>query len=257
MIDFYGCRTPNCLKVAIALLEVQEPFVLRLVDIERGEQHAPAFKALNPNSKVPVIVDRRDTGSSPLVVWESGAILLYLAEKHARLYGASHTERAATAQWLMWQMSALGPTAGQLAYFGRRSPRRLPLAIERFSLELHRLWAVLDTHLREHRFVAGETLSVADIAIFPWWVALREVPLVARRSAWADRWLPAVLNLRRTPSAPYRRIEAWAESLQGRPAVQQAMTVFDDGAGSARFATAVPIGQQAGQLGDASAVSRA
>jgi GSH-dependent disulfide-bond oxidoreductase len=257
MIDFYGCATPNCRKVAITLQELNERAVLHRVDIEHGEQLATNFRTLNPNAKVPVIVDHAAESSKPLVVWESGAVLMYLADKHGQLGGTGAAGRAAVGQWLMWQVSALGPTAGHLAYFGRRSPRRLPLAIERFSLELHRLWGVLDGQLRQHRFVAGDDCSIADIAIYPWWVALSEVPVVTRRSAVADRWLPALLNLKRTPAKAYRNIEGWAESLAQRPAVRTGMAAFESDVDGALFATDVPIGESRSQLGDASLNPRA
>jgi GSH-dependent disulfide-bond oxidoreductase len=225
MIDLYGGATPNSRKVAIALHEMGEPFTAHHVDIERGAQHASDFLMLNPNAKQPVIVDRGVTGG-PLVVWESGAILLYLADKHNRLNGDSIPERAAVWQWLMWQMSAVGPTGGQISFFGRRCPRKLPIAIERFTLELHRLWSVLDGQLAERPFVAGP-YSVADIALYPWWVALREVPVVRRRTVLAERWLPGILNLVRSKAPAYPNVQAWAQRMSSLPAVQSGMRCFE------------------------------
>ncbi|MFN7693181.1 MAG: glutathione S-transferase family protein [Burkholderiales bacterium] len=255
MIDFYGGATPNSRKVAIALLEFGERATLHHVDIECGDQFKPHFQGLNPNGKQPVIVDHGVANGSgggtraPVIVWESGAILQYLADKHARLAGDGLAGRAAVNQWLMWQMSAIGPAGGQMAYFGRRCPRKLPLALERFSLELQRLWSVLETHLKDHRFVAGTDYSIADIAIYPWWVALREVPGVPRRTGRGQALRPALLNLRRARAPVRPHIEAWAESMRQRQAVRLGMTVFEDS-----LLLRDPAFATDRQLGDAAAV---
>ena len=257
MIELHGGATPNSRKVAIALLEFGERVALHHVDIEGGEQFSPRFLRLNPNGKQPVIVDSDVSTDEPLVIWESGAILQYLADKHGRLGGCGVAGRAAVAQWLMWQMSAVGPTGGQMAYFGRRCPSKVPIAIERFSLELQRLWAVLDAQLACQRFVAGNEYTIADIAVFPWWIALRDVPVVRRRVVRGQAWLPAILNLCRSRAPVYRHIEAWAEGLAGRAAVQAGMKVFEESMLPAldSLETGVPNCRPQRHLGDLSVTS--
>ena len=227
MIHFHGGPTPNGQKVAILLEELGAPHVRHFVNTHLGDQHSPAFMAINPNARQPAIVDAAET--PPLVVWESGAILVHLAEQHGRFLPADRAERAEAMKWLMWQMSALGPTGGQMAYFGRQCDVKLPLAIERFALELHRQLLLLDTVLAQRAYVAGD-YGIADIAIYPWWLALRQVPVVQRRFRRAH-WLPWFVNLVRSDAPAYRHIHDWAERVAARPAVVRGMAAFtaDDG----------------------------
>jgi len=170
MIDLYFSPTPNGLKVRLFLEEAKLPYRIVPVRLSKGEQHRPDYVAIAPNSRIPAIVD--DDGDTPLAMFESGAIMLYLAEKTGRLIPADMHGRAEVLQWLFWQMSALGPIAGQIGHFNVFAPERVPYAIDRFSRELRRLYGVLDMRLRDREFIAG-SYSIADIACYPWIVPHR------------------------------------------------------------------------------------
>lgn len=163
MITLYTWGTPNGRKVSIMLEECGLPYVVQPVDITRGEQFEPAFVNINPNAKIPAIVD--DEG--PLTLFESGAILVYLAEKTGRYLPASGPARYATLQWLMFQMGGVGPMFGQTHHFLRFAPEPVPYAIDRYSKETRRLYGVLDARLADADYLAGE-YSIADMATFPW-----------------------------------------------------------------------------------------
>jgi GST-like protein len=168
MIDFYSFPTPNGWKVSIALEELGLPYTLRSVDISRGEQFAPEFLEISPNNRVPAIVDHAPRGGGePLSVFESGAILLYLAEKSGRLLPRDERGRVAALEWLMWQMGGLGPMCGQAGHFLNYAPERVEYGIDRYSNEVRRLYGVLDRRLEGRAFIADE-YSVADIAVWPW-----------------------------------------------------------------------------------------
>lgn len=224
MIHFYGTVTPNVQKVAILLEELGLPHVRHRVDTEHGMQREPEFLAINPNGKVPAITERGGDALPALMLWESGAILCHLAEREGRFLPSEASARAAVMQWLMWQVSALGPTGGQLAYFGRHCPVKLPIVIERFGQELHRQLAVLDHALAERDFIAG-CYSIADMAIYPWWLAVCNVPVLSRRFSRA-RGLPWFLNLVRRQAPAYPHLHAWGQRMGARPAVKRGMAAF-------------------------------
>jgi GST-like protein len=189
MIDLHYWPTPNGWKVSIMLEECGLPYTLKPVNIGRGEQFSPEFLAISPNNRMPAIVDHDPPGGgAPVAVFESGAILIYLAEKTGRFLPADLRGRHATLQWLMWQMGGLGPMAGQNGHFLLYAPERLPYAIERYAKEVNRLYGVLDAQLvRTGHYVAGGEYTIADIAIFPWirthkaqQIALAEFPHVER-----------------------------------------------------------------------------
>jgi GSH-dependent disulfide-bond oxidoreductase len=190
VIDLYTWSTPNGRKVSIALEELGVQYTVHPIDIGKNQQFDPSFLAISPNNKIPAIVDR-DTGRAMM---ESGAILLYLADKHGKLMGADRWE---TLQWLMWQMGGIGPMLGQAHHFLRFNAGKAPYAEERFKAEAARLYGVLDVRLGDHQFLAGD-YSIADIATWPWisryeWqqIDLTEYPNVTRwYLAIADR--PAV-----------------------------------------------------------------
>ena len=167
MIDFYTWTTPNAQKVSIMLEEVGLPYVVHAVDIGKGEQRAAAYLAVNPNGKVPAIVDRDGPHGAPLTLFESGAILVYLAEKTGRLLDRDGAARAAALQWLMFQMGNIGPTFHDAYYFMMQAPERLPHAIEYFLAETVRVLGVLDAHLARQEFLAP-SYSIADVATYPW-----------------------------------------------------------------------------------------
>ena len=168
MLDLYAATTPNTLKVLFMLGETRLPFRLQRVRLFRQEQFRPEFRALHPHAKVPVVVDSEGPGGAPHTVFESGAILLYLAEKTGSLLGANATERSAILQWLTLQMSSVGPVFGQAAHFQRAAPAGSDYARGRFLSEAVRLCETFDARLRSSRFLGGAHFSIADIAAFPW-----------------------------------------------------------------------------------------
>jgi GST-like protein len=172
-IDLYFWPTPNGWKVTIALEEMGLPYRTHLIDIGKGDQFDPDFLRLSPNNKMPAITDPDGPDGAPISIFESGAILQYLARKTGRFGGATERARIAVDQWLMWQMGGLGPMAGQAHHFLKYAPvmdppRVIPYAQDRYRRETARLYRVLDTQLSAHRFVAGEEVTIADFAIWPW-----------------------------------------------------------------------------------------
>jgi GSH-dependent disulfide-bond oxidoreductase len=204
MIELYTWTTPNGRKVSIMLEETGLPYNVHAIDISKGEQFRPDYVAINPNSKIPAIIDRDGPGGAPLAVFESGAILIYLAEKTGKLLPRDAVARMAALQWLMFQMGGVGPMFGQAHHFLRAAPEPVPYGIERYTKETRRLYGVLDRRLGEAAYLAGD-YSIADIATFPWvarheWhkVELAEFPHVARwYAAIAAR--PAVARGMRVP----------------------------------------------------------
>jgi GSH-dependent disulfide-bond oxidoreductase len=169
MIDLHYWPTPNGWKVAIMLEEVGLPYRIVPVNIGRGEQFEPALLALNPNNRIPVIVDHAPVeGGAPLVVFESGAILLYLAEKTNQLLPTNTRARYETTQWLMWQVAGFGPMLGQAHHFRKFADEAHPYATLRYTNEANRLYGVLDRRLAEHEYIAGPSFTIADVACFPW-----------------------------------------------------------------------------------------
>lgn len=170
MIDLYTAPTPNGWKISIMLEECGLPYAVHLIQIDKGEQFSPDFLAISPNNRIPAIVDRAPTGEGPdhLAVFETGAILLYLAEKTGRFLPRDVSGRMKVVEWLMWQMSGLGPMLGQNGHFKLYAPERVPYAITRYEAEARRLYGVLDRQLEKTgAFVAGD-YSIADMACFPW-----------------------------------------------------------------------------------------
>jgi GSH-dependent disulfide-bond oxidoreductase len=200
MIDLHYWPTPNGWKISIMLEECGMPYRLKPVNIGRGEQFSCDFLAISPNNRMPAIVDHDPAGGgAPVSVFESGAILIYLAEKTGRFLGNGLRSRVAALEWLMWQMGGLGPMAGQNGHFLLYAPQKIAYAVERYTSEVNRLYGVLDQQLeRTGAYVAGDDYSIADMAIFPWvriWKA-QQVPLddFAHVKAWHDamRQRPAV-----------------------------------------------------------------
>ncbi len=167
-IQLWSWPTPNGQKVHIALEELALPYALVPVDIGAGEQFKPEFLAITPNHRIPAIVDPDGPGGRPLSLFESGAILIYLAEKAGRLIPADPAARYVCLQWLMFQMGGVGPMFGQYNHFAAYAPEKLPYAIERYTNEVARLHRVLEKRLEQSPYLAGEEYSIADIATFPW-----------------------------------------------------------------------------------------
>ena len=201
MIDLHYWPTPNGLKIRLFLEEAGLPWTPFLVDIGKGEQFEPAFLAISPNNRIPAIVDHDPVGGGePVSVFESGAILLYLAEKTARFIPADVRGRAETLQWLFWQMGGLGPMAGQAGHFRVYAPETVPYGIDRYTRETARLYGVLDKRLADREFIAGD-YSIADMACHPW---------IVQHQAHGQN-LDDFPNLRR-----------WFNAIAARPATQRA-----------------------------------
>ncbi|MDO6416370.1 glutathione binding-like protein [Sphingomonas sp. BIUV-7] len=169
MIDLYYWPTPNGHKITLFLEETGLPYRVQQINIGKGEQFAPDFLEIAPNNRMPAIVDDAPAdGGAPQSVFESGAILIYLALKTGRFYGETPRERTEILQWLMWQMGGLGPMAGQNHHFSQYAPEKIPYAIDRYVKETNRLYGVLDRRLADRRFIAGDDYTIADIAAYPW-----------------------------------------------------------------------------------------
>jgi len=168
MIDLYFAPTPNGHKISIALEELGLPYEVHRIDIGKGEQFTPDFLAISPNNRIPAIVDHDGFDGSPVSIFESGAILIYLAEKTGKLMPAERgPERKVVLEWLMWQMGGFGPMLGQAHHFNYYAKDKIAYAMDRYSNEANRLYGVLERQLDGNEYVAG-AYSIADIAIFPW-----------------------------------------------------------------------------------------
>lgn len=200
MIDLYTAATPNGWKASIALEELGLPYTVHSIKLGEGEQKKPAYLKLNPNGRIPTIVDH-DEGE--FVVFESGAILIYLAEKTGKLMPAAAKARSTVMQWLMFQMGGVGPMQGQANVFFRYFPEKVPAVIQRYQNETKRLYTVLDTRLKDHEYLAGD-YSIADIAHWSW----------VRIHNWAGVEVDDLPHLRR-----------WIDTLAARPACQRGVVV--------------------------------
>jgi GST-like protein len=192
MIDLYYWTTPNGHKITMFLEETGLPYRILPVNIGSGAQFDPAFLAIAPNNRIPAIVDHEPKGGgAPLSVFESGAILLYLAEKTGRLLPADVRGRVQVTQWLFWQMAGLGPMAGQNHHFSRYAPEKIPYAIERYVKETNRLYGVLNKRLAQRSFLAAE-YSIADIACYPWIVPYEAQGQKLEDFPQLQRWFNAI-----------------------------------------------------------------
>ena len=202
MIDLYTWGTPNGRKVSILLEELAVPYTAHAIDISKGQQFTPEFLAVNPNGKIPAIVDQTAEGG-PLAVFESGAILMYLAEKSGKFWPKDVRARYAVTEWLMFQMGGLGPMAGQTHHFRRFAPEKIAYAIDRYTNETKRIYGVMNKRLSASPYLAGD-YSIADMACYPW---------VARHE-WQTIDLGEFPDLKR-----------WFDGLTARPAVAKGMAV--------------------------------
>lgn len=198
MIDFYSAATPNGYKVAIALEEMGLDYQLHALDFSKKEQKQPDFLAINPNGRIPAIIDRNN---DDFAVFESGAILVYLAEQTGQFLPTETKAKSRVMQWLMFQMGGLGPMMGQANVFYRYFPEKIPAAIERYQNEGRRLFEVLDTQLADNQYLAGD-YSIADIASWPW----------ARIHEWSGVSIEGLPHLSR-----------WIDEIGERPAVQRGL----------------------------------
>jgi GSH-dependent disulfide-bond oxidoreductase len=203
MIDLYTWNTSNGRKTSILLEELGVGYTVHPVNIGKDEQFTAEYKKINPNSKIPALIDSEGPGGKPITVFESGAILIYLAEKFGRFRPSDPRARFEVLQWLMWQMGGVGPIFGQVHHFLRAAPEPVPYAIERYGKECKRLYGVLNQRLQGREFVVDE-YSIADIAIFPW----------TARYEWQKIDLAAFPNVKR-----------WFDTIHARPAVQRGLNV--------------------------------
>lgn len=202
MIDLYYAPTPNGHKVSLFLEESGLQYRLHRIDISAGEQFKPEFLAISPNNKIPAIVDSQPVdGGTPVSIFESGAILQYLAEKTGKFLSKELRERTVTLEWLIWQVAGFGPMLGQNHHFTHYAPQPVPYAIERYLQETQRLYGVLNRQLEKNAYIAGENYSIADMATYPW-VAAHE--------------------RQRIDLAGYPAVRNWFERVKSRPATQKA-----------------------------------
>jgi GST-like protein len=207
MIEVYSWATPNGHKVHIMLEECGLPYRVHAVDIGAGDQFDPAFLAISPNNKIPAIVDPDGPDGQPISLFESGAILLYLAAKTGRFLPDDIRGRYETLQWLMFQMGGVGPMLGQAHHFRLYAPQKIDYAIERYSNEARRLYGVMDRQLAHSTYIAGPQYTIADIAIFPWLRSWKNQGI-----AWSD----------------HPHLKGWFDEIAARPAVQRGVGVLAD-----------------------------
>ena len=213
MIDLYTAATPNGQKIHIMLEETGLPYRTRWISIDRGDQFDPEFLRISPNNKVPALVDHDGPGGREIAIFESGAILLYLADKTGRFLPESPPERWETMQWLIWQIGGFGPMLGQAHHFNAYAPMRpdgpvvLPYAQERYTNEAARLYGVLDKRLEGRDFVAADQYTIADMAIFPWC-----------RLAYRQR----------VEIEDFPHVKRWFDTIAARPAVARDMERLED-----------------------------
>ena len=205
MLDLYAWPTPNAYKVSIMLEETGLPYNVVPVNIGAGEQFEPAFLKISPNNRMPAIVDN-DAIGGPISIFESGAILMYLAEKTWQFWPLEPHQRYKVAEWVMWQMAGLGPMLGQAGHFRRAAPEKIPYAIERYTNEAKRLFGVLDRQLADKEFIAGK-YSIADMMSYPWTLAA------------------AYLEL---PTDEFPNVLRWQATMAARPAVERGMALLAD-----------------------------
>jgi len=207
MIDLYSWNTPNGQKIPIMLEEIQMPYKLHLVNIKENEQFRPSFLHINPNNKIPAIIDQEGPDGKPISIFESAAILIYLADKAKKLLPTEIRQRTETLEWLIFQVAGLGPMLGQAHHFRHYAPNQVLYAIERYTNEAKRLYNVLDKRLSEVEYMATH-YSIADIATYPW-IAYHE-----RQG----------INLK-----DYPYVRSWFEKISARPAVQKGLKIFEQG----------------------------
>jgi GST-like protein len=205
-IDLYAWTTPNGYKISIMLEEVGLPYREIPIDIGVGDQFVPEFLEISPNNKIPAIIDPDGPGGSPISLFESGAILIYLAEKTGRFYGTNDRERYDVLQWLMFQMAGFGPMLGQAHHFRVYALETIPYAVDRYTREANRLYGVMDRQLGKVKYLAGD-YSIADMATFP----------------WARSYERQGVDL-----AEYPNVRRWFDAINARPAVQKGLELLKE-----------------------------
>jgi len=209
-ILLFSFNTPNGYKVSVALEELDLPYEYKPSSIHNGDLFTPEFKAINPNSKIPAIRDPSGPNGQPINMFESGAILLYLAEKTGKLLPSDPARKWEAIQWLFWQMAGVGPMFGQFGHFFKYAKEKIPYAINRYSTEAKRLLKVLDTQLEGHQFIVGDEYTVADIATWPWVLCL-------------DKFYQGVEQL---DFKSFTNVVNWLERCSSRPASKRGIEVY-------------------------------
>ncbi|AKZ63061.1 glutathione S-transferase [Herbaspirillum hiltneri N3] len=207
MIDVYSWATPNGHKVHIMLEELGLDYRTHAIDIGAGDQFTDEFLKISPNNKIPAIVDSDGPDGQPMSLFESGAILIYLAGKTGKLLGATDREKYNVLQWVMFQMGGLGPMLGQAHHFRIYAPEKIEYAVNRYSNEAKRLYGVLDKQLSRTAYLAGDAYTIADIASFPW------------TRSWKNQGIEL---------SEYPNVQRWFDAISERPAVQRGVTVLAD-----------------------------
>ena len=202
MIDLYALTSPNVQKIFLALEELELPYNTKFIDVWKGEQFTPEFIKINPNSKIPAIVDHDGPGGKPYAVFESGAILLYLAEKTGKLLSKDPRKRFDAIQWLMVQLTGVGPTFGQWTHFTLFAPKDNEYSMSRYRTEMKRLYELLEKRLGEAPYLGGDEYSIADVATFPW---------TRNHDAQGVKW------------ADNPNLARWFDTIAARPAVKRAL----------------------------------
>ncbi|MDA4848108.1 glutathione S-transferase N-terminal domain-containing protein [Hoeflea poritis] len=202
-IELYYWPTPNGWKITIMLEELGVPYVVKYVNIGKGEQFEPAFLKIAPNNRMPAIVDPDGPDGEPISVFESGAILQYLGRKFGKYYPADERDRVAADEWLFWQMGGLGPMAGQAHHFRQYAPEQVPYAIDRYTNEVNRLYGVMDKRLAEHEYLAGD-YSIADMACIGW-----VIPYERQGQTLED----------------FPNLKRWFDVMMAKPAVERALEI--------------------------------
>jgi GST-like protein len=202
MYDLYNWPTSNGRKINIMVEELEVAYKIHPIAIGKDDQFTPEFTKLNPNQKIPAVIDQDGPGGKPYVMFESGAILMYMAEKHGKFMPTEMAARYETIQWLMFQMGGVGPNFGQAHHFRRAAKEKVPYAIDRYTTETRRLWGVMNDRLADHEWLANDEYSIADIAVFPW----------TMRHEWQGIELDEFPNMKR-----------WYEAVDARPGVQRGL----------------------------------
>ncbi|MEQ8806901.1 MAG: glutathione binding-like protein [Rhodospirillales bacterium] len=210
MIDLYSWPTPNGHKVHIMLEETGLAYNVHPINIQKGDQFQPEFLNISPNNRIPAIVDQDGPGGKPYSLFESGAILIYLAEKTGQFLPTEPTARYDTLQWLMWQMGGVGPMFGQAHHFRGYAPVEIPYAVDRYTKEVGRLYGILDKRLGQSAYLAGPDYTIADIATFPW------TRSIDRQGHSLD---------------DFPNVKRWSDAINARPGVAKGVTVLEDARG--------------------------
>ncbi|WP_339691794.1 glutathione S-transferase N-terminal domain-containing protein [uncultured Parasphingorhabdus sp.] len=207
MIDFYYWPTPNGHKVSLALEEMELDYTVKPINILTGEQHSPEFIAISPNNRVPAIVDHDGPDGSPHAIFESGAILLYLAQKYDKFWPSDPVEQSLVTQWLFFQCANVGPMFGQCGYFNGYAAERVEHGINRYCGETKRLYGLIDRRLGEQAYLAGENYSLADMATFPWMMEKQQ-------------------KLHGIDVFEFKNVQRWLAEIDSRPGVQRGLQVM-------------------------------